>query len=53
MLPGGGRITEPAMRAFQPGLANTGVATTAGSLALTVIYADAGWRDVNVTTEAP
>jgi hypothetical protein len=53
VLPGGGRITEPAMRAFQPGLANTGVATTAGSLALTVIYADAGWRDVNVTTEAP
>ena len=53
VLPGGGRITEPAMRAFQPGLASTGVATTAGSLALTVIYTDAGWRVVTVTTEAP
>ena len=53
VLPGGGRITEPAMRAFQPGLASTGVATTAGSLALTVIYTDAGWRVVTVTAEAP
>jgi hypothetical protein len=53
VLPGGGRITDPAMRAFQPGLASTGVATTAGSLALTVIYTDAGWRVVTVTTEAP
>jgi hypothetical protein len=53
VLPGGGRITEPAMRAFQPGLATTGVATTAGSLALTVIYTDAGWRVVTVTAEAP
>ena len=41
------------MRAFQPGLASTGVATTAGSLALTVIYTDAGWRVVTVTVEAP
>ena len=53
VLPGGGRITEPAMRAFQPGLATTGVATTAGSLALTVIYTDAGWRVVTVTAETP
>ncbi|WP_420123761.1 hypothetical protein [Nakamurella sp.] len=53
VLPGGGRITEPAMRAFQPGLASTGVATTAGSLALTVIYTDAGWRVVTVTAESP
>ena len=53
MLPGGGRTTDPAMRAFQPGLASTGVATTAGSLALTVIYTDAGWRVVTVTVEAP
>ena len=36
------------MRAFQPGLASTGVATNAGSLALTVIYTDAGWRVVTV-----
>ncbi len=53
ILPGGGRITEPAMRAFQPGLATTGVATTAGSLALTVIYTDAGWRVVTVIAESP
>ena len=53
VLPGGGRITDPAMRAFQPGLASTGVATTAGSLALTVIYTDAGWRVVTVTAESP
>jgi hypothetical protein len=53
VLPGGGRITDPAMREFQPGLASTGVATTAGSLAVTVIYTDAGWRVVTVTTEAP
>jgi len=39
------------MRAFQPGLARTGVAN--GSLALAVIYTDAGWRVVTVTTEAP
>ena len=52
-LPGSRRITEPAMRAFQPGLASTGVATNNGSLALTVIYTDAGWRVVTVTTEAP
>ena len=53
VLPGSRRVTEPAMRAFQPGLASTGVATNAGSLALTVIYTDAGWRVVTVTTEAP
>ena len=53
ILPGSRRITEPAMRAFQPGLASTGVGTDAGSLALTVIYTDAGWRVVTVTTEAP
>ena len=47
-LPGSRRITEPAMRAFQPGLASTGVGTDAGSLALTVIYTDAGWRVVTV-----
>jgi hypothetical protein len=41
------------MRSFQPGLARTGVATNNGSLALTVIYTDAGWRVVTVTTEAP
>ena len=29
------------------------VATDAGSLAVTVIYTDAGWRVVTVTTEAP
>jgi len=52
-LPGSGRITEPAMHAFQPGLASTGVGTDAGSLALTVIYTDAGWRVVTVTVEAP
>ena len=52
-LPGSRRITDPAMRAFQPGLASTGVATDAGSLAVTVIYTDAGWRVVTVTTEAP
>ena len=34
-LPGSRRITEPAMREFQPGLASTGVGTDAGSLALT------------------
>jgi hypothetical protein len=50
-LPGGRRITEPAMRAFQPGLASTGVGTDAGSLALTVIYTDAGWRVVTATAE--
>jgi hypothetical protein len=53
LLPGSRRETEPAMRAFQPGLASTGVATNNGSLALTVIYTDAGWRVVTVTTEAP
>ena len=52
-LPGSRRVTEPAMRAFQSGLASTGVATNNGSLALTVIYTDAGWRVVTVTTEAP
>lgn len=52
-LPGSRRVTEPAMRAFEPGLASTGVATNNGSLALTVIYTDAGWRVVTVTTEAP
>ena len=52
-LPGSRRVTDPAMRAFQPGLASTGVATNNGSLALTVIYTDAGWRVVTVTTEAP
>ena len=52
-LPGSRRITDPAMRAFEPGLASTGVATDAGSLAVTVIYTDAGWRVVTVTTEAP
>jgi hypothetical protein len=50
-LPGSRRITEPAMRAFQPGLASTGVGTDAGSLALTVIYTDAGWRVVTATAE--
>jgi hypothetical protein len=50
-LPGSRRITDPAMRAFQPGLASTGVATTAGSLDVTVIYTDAGWRVVTVTAE--
>ena len=53
LLPGSRRETKPAMRAFQPGLASTGVATNNGSLALTVIYTDAGWRVVTVTTEAP
>jgi hypothetical protein len=53
LLPGSQRETEPAMRAFQPGLASTGVATNNGSLALTVIYTDAGWRVVTVTVEAP
>jgi len=53
VLPGSRRVTEPAIRAFQPGLARTGVATNNGSLALTVIYTDAGWRVVTVTTEAP
>ncbi|ACV77056.1 hypothetical protein [Nakamurella multipartita] len=53
LLPGSRRETEPAMRAFQPGLASTGVATNNGSLALTVIYTDAGWRVVTVTVEAP
>ena len=53
LLPGSRRASEPAMRAFQPGLASTGVATNNGSLALTVIYTDAGWRVVTVTTEAP
>ena len=53
LLPGSRRETEPAMRAFQSGLASTGVATNNGSLALTVIYTDAGWRVVTVTTEAP
>jgi len=50
-LPGSRRITDPAMRAFQPGLASAGVGTDAGSLALTVIYTDAGWRVVTVTAE--
>ena len=50
-LPGSRRITEPAMRAFEPGLASTGVGTDAGSLALTVIYTDAGWRVVTATAE--
>jgi hypothetical protein len=50
-LPGSRRITEPAMRAFQPGLASTGVGTDAGSLAVTVIYTDAGWRVVTATAE--
>ena len=50
-LPGSRRITEPAMRDFQPGLASTGVGTDAGSLALTVIYTDAGWRVVTATAE--
>ena len=50
-LPGSRRITEPAMRAFQPGLASAGVATNNGSLALTVIYTDAGWRVVTATAE--
>ena len=53
LLPGSRRETEPAIRAFQPGLASTGVATNNGSLALTVIYTDAGWRVVTVTVEAP
>ena len=53
VLPGSRRVTKPAMRAFEPGLASTGVATNNGSLALTVIYTDAGWRVVTVTTEAP
>ena len=39
------------MRAFQPGLASTGAGTDAGSLALTVIYTDAGWRVVTATAE--
>ena len=39
------------MRAFQPGLVSTGVGTDAGSLALTVIYTDAGWRVVTATAE--
>jgi len=50
-LPGSRRITEPAMREFQPGLASTGVGTDAGSLALTVIYTDAGWRVVTAAAE--
>ena len=50
-LPGSRRITEPAMREFHPGLASTGVGTDAGSLALTVIYTDAGWRVVTATAE--
>ena len=50
-LPGSRRITESAMREFQPGLASTGVGTDAGSLALTVIYTDAGWRVVTATAE--
>jgi hypothetical protein len=50
-LPGSRRITEPAVREFQPGLASTGVGTDAGSLALTVIYTDAGWRVVTATAE--
>ena len=53
MLPGSRRETDPAMRAFQPGLASAGVATNNGSLALTVIYTDTGWRVVTVTVEAP
>jgi len=53
LLPGSRRASEPAMRAFQPGLASTGVATNNGSLALTVIYTDTGWRVVTVTVEAP
>ena len=51
VLPGSRRITEPAMREFQPGLASTCVGTDAGSLALTVIYTDAGWRVVTATAE--
>lgn len=50
-LPGSQRITEPVIRAFQPGLASTGTGTDAGSLALTVIYTDAGWRVVTATAE--
>ena len=50
-LPGSRRITDPAMRAFQPGLASTGVGTDAGSIALTVIYTDAGWRVVTAAAE--
>lgn len=50
-IPGSKRVTDPAMRGFEPGLASTGVATDAGSLALTVIYTDNGWRVVTVTTE--
>ena len=50
-LPGSRRITEPAMRDFQPGLASTGIGTDAGPLALTVIYTDAGWRVVTATAE--
>jgi hypothetical protein len=50
-LPGSRRITEPVMRAFEPGLVRTGVGTDAGSLALTVIYTDAGWRVVTATAE--
>lgn len=53
LLPGSRRASDPAMRAFQPGLASTGVATNNGSLALTVIYTDTGWRVVTVTVEAP
>ena len=51
-LPGSRRITEPAIREFEPGLASTGVGTDAGSLALTVIYTDAGWRVVTAIAEA-
>ena len=50
-LPGSRRLTEPVMRAFQPGLVSTGVGTDAGSLALTVIYTDAGWRVATATAE--
>ncbi|WP_420123693.1 hypothetical protein [Nakamurella sp.] len=50
-LPGSRRLTDPAMRAFQPGLASTGVGTDAGSLAITVIYTDVGWRVVTATAE--
>jgi hypothetical protein len=50
-LAGSRRNTEPAMRAFQPGLASAGVGTDAGSLALTLIYTDNGWRVVTATAE--
>ena len=36
------------MHEIEPGLADTGVGTDAGSLALTVIYTDVGWRVVKI-----